>query len=129
MKESGTDATTLRSLEEQLLQPDIRSSPSHVANLLADDVLEFGSSGRSFDKAQIIAGLVDEQRRGPPAVRTARDFKVRKLAEGVALVTYRVVRRGLDGVEFHSLRSSIWKVLDGRWQMAFHQGTPIPRQS
>ena len=42
----------------------------------------------------------------------------------VALVTYRSVSP--DGSKFHSLRSSIWKIIDGRWRMAFHQGTPIP---
>ncbi len=24
----------------------------------------------------------------------------------------------------HTLRSSVWKLIDGNWQMAFHQGTP-----
>jgi xylulose-5-phosphate/fructose-6-phosphate phosphoketolase len=44
----------------------------------------------------------------------------------VALVTYRSVSLYPDGSKFHSLRSSIWKIIDGRWRMAFHQGTLIP---
>jgi predicted lysophospholipase L1 biosynthesis ABC-type transport system permease subunit len=40
------------------------------------------------------------------------------------LVTYRlVVRRSDVEGEAHSLRSSIWKAINGRWQMIFHQGT------
>ena len=28
-----------------------------------------------------------------------------------------------EGSLQHVLRSSIWKLIDGRWQMVFHQGT------
>jgi hypothetical protein len=39
-------------------------------------------------------------------------------------VTYRVIRQGTaDEPPIYSLRSSIWKLIDDRWQMVFHQGT------
>jgi hypothetical protein len=51
-------------------------------------------------------------------------FKTLVLAPGVVLVTYRAVRyRGGAASPESSLRSSIWKQIDGRWQMRFHQGT------
>ena len=53
-------ALALRELEERLLQPDVRRSPRAVADLLADEFVEFGSAGRIFDKPQIIAALRDE---------------------------------------------------------------------
>ncbi len=53
------------------------------------------------------------------------EFSARFLSEDVVLVTYRSVRRNpVSSMEWHSLRSSIWKLTDGRWQMTFHQGTP-----
>ena len=123
MDEDGGDAALLRTLEERLLHPAVRCSADRVAGLLAEDFVEFGSSGRAYDKAQVVAGLAREHRQGPPVERTAHDLRVRMLAEGVALVTYRAVRRQPDA---QTLRSSIWTVIDGRWQMLFHQGTPIP---
>jgi hypothetical protein len=59
-------------------------------------------------------------RQEPPAQRFLTHFKTLVLAPGVVLVTYRAGRQ--HGSEA-SLRSSIWKRIDGRWQMLFHQGT------
>ena len=52
------------------------------------------------------------------------DFEAKSLASGVILATYRAVKHESDGRRSYSLRSSIWKLIDGRWQMIFHQGTP-----
>jgi hypothetical protein len=38
----------LRHLEECLLQPDMRKAAEEVAELLTEDFIEFGSSGRIF---------------------------------------------------------------------------------
>ena len=38
----------LRGLELELLRPELRESAGRLANLLADDFREFGSSGRIF---------------------------------------------------------------------------------
>lgn len=110
-----------RELEESLFRPEIRTSPSAVDRLLADEFVEFGSSGRAFSKRDVVEGLQQE----PPIHRTLTDLRVRPLAPGVVLLTYTSVRRdqALQG-ERRFLRSSIWKEIDGRWQMVFHQGTP-----
>jgi len=49
--------TQIRRLEENLLSRETRSSPAALARLIADDFIEFGASGRIFDKAHIIAAL------------------------------------------------------------------------
>ena len=104
---------TLRDLEERLLLPRVRASPDEVAALLADEFIEFGSSGRIYDKQQIIRLLQEEQGQ---ALCTVVDFSARRLAADIVLVTYRVV-------ESRTIRSSIWRLEDGRWRMVFHQGT------
>lgn len=116
----------LRSLEERLLTPQMRSSPGEVANLLADDFVEFGRSGRIHDKQQTVEALAGETHGSEPAERTASHFHINELADGVALLTYRSTLRMAGNVS-HSLRSSIWIWCDGRWQMVFHQGTPTDR--
>ncbi len=112
----------LRQLEERLLPPDVRKSVEEVSELLANEFIELGSSRRIFDKRHIIARLQME----PTVRRSLLDFKTSVLAPGVVSVTYRAVRQGaVPGAQpIHSLRSSIWKLIDGRWQMLFHQGTP-----
>jgi hypothetical protein len=127
--EHDDEAATLRRLEEQLLDARVRASADQVAALIAHDFVEFGSSGVVYDKAEVVAALPEEHLKEPPVERTAHDFRVRMLAEGVALVTYRSVRCHPNGAEVQSLRSSIWTVIDGRWQMVFHQGTPIPSRN
>jgi len=107
-------------LEEQLLQPEVRSSIDDLENLLADDFVEFGSSGRIFYKQKVIEILPHA-----PAVRMSlKDFQVKILAPDVVLTTFYVVKHNELREEMrNSLRSSIWKFLDGRWQIVFHQGT------
>ncbi len=114
----------LRQLEESLLDPATRKDPALVASHLADDFIEFGSSGRSFDKASIIEELKDEPTR--PASLLS-DFAARPLSPDVMLVTYRSTRRSpLGETTAQAQRSSIWVQRDGRWKLTFHQGTPIP---
>lgn len=112
----------LRALEDSILDPALRADPARLRALLAPDFTEFGASGRVFDRDGIVAALAAES--GRPATRRARGFKVRLLAPGVALTTWRVQRD--DGSE--TLRSSIWqRQADGRWLIVFHQGTLAAR--
>jgi hypothetical protein len=127
--EPNLNATTLlRKLEEQLLQPDTRRCADQLDHLLADEFVEFGSSGRVFNKVEIIESLKQE-----PSVlsvqRSISDFSAKWLTPEIVLVTYRLlIRRGDVEDEAHSLRSSIWKAINGHWQMIFHQGTSTGRE-
>lgn len=102
-------------LEERLLQPEIRSSPEEIAKLLAEEFFEFGSSGNVWYKEDFTSTGLSIRK------MTIHDFAINYLAPDVVLTTYRIV----DETSLqHTLRSSIWKHIDGRWQMFFHQGTP-----
>ncbi|WP_260738038.1 nuclear transport factor 2 family protein [Tunturiibacter lichenicola] len=114
----------LRSLEEHLLDPAVRHNSELVASLLADDFIEFGSSGRVFNKASILEDLKNEP---PRTASLLTDFKTRELAPDVILATYKATRRNANGDPIgQSWRSSIWAHVNGQWQISFHQGTPIP---
>ncbi len=117
----ATLTAELRGYEERILDPAVRADPAKVRGLLAPEFTEFGASGRVFDRDAILAALASE---GPRVARQARGFKVRLVAPGAALTTWRVLRD--DGVE--TLRSSVWQQqADGRWLMLFHQGTLAAR--
>jgi hypothetical protein len=122
------DIETFKALEESLLRPEIRKSPDRLRALLAEDFVEFGSSGGVHGKEDVIAALVEEAAPGDePLSITAHDFALRTIAKDTVLLTYRSVRRLTEkGPERHALRSSLWQSIDGRWQMIFHQGTVIP---
>lgn len=120
MKSPGSDADRLRELETALHRREVRNSRQAVSDLLADEFIEFGSSGTVYNKAQIIEALEKESVDVKIAVR---DFAVREIAPGVALITYISERVDPGGNPGSALRSSIWKLIDGRWQMIFHQGT------
>ena len=110
----------LRALEERLLQADARQSAAELDALLADDFLEFGSSGRIYDKPQVIAALPHEA----PTTISLTDFRTRVLTPNVVLVTYQALRSGsTESAAAYSLRSSLWQLMDGRWRIVFHQGT------
>jgi hypothetical protein len=89
--------------------------------LLAEDFLEFGSSGRVWTRKSIIDMLAAETNFRPPEIE---EFQCSMIGEKAALVTYRTVRvDARTGERLVSLRSSIWVRRDGEWRMRFHQGT------
>ncbi len=109
-------------LENQLLQPEIRKSKDYIDLILADDFIEFGSSGRIYNKRQELEDLPTS----PVYKWIITDFEVKSLSENITLVTYRAATYSNQNERIkNSLRSSIWKLNNGKWQMVFHQGTPL----
>ena len=111
----------LQRLEHELLQPGVRRDADRVAWLLTDEFREVGSSGRALSKAEIIAALQVEA----AAQWQLSGFTAQALGPEAALVTYTATKT-LHDVNSTSSRSSVWVVREGRWQMLYHQGTPIP---
>jgi hypothetical protein len=110
----------LRAREQALLDPAVRRDRARVAELLADDFLEFGSSGRIWTREAILDLLVTENY-DPPAME---EFQCDLIGEDVALVTYKTVRAdAASGMRAEVLRSSIWIREAGDWRVRFHQGT------
>jgi hypothetical protein len=113
-------ARQLRCAEESLLDPAVRRDRTMVAELLADDFIEFGSSGRIWTRDEILDLLAGEI----PAPIHMTDFECTLLAGDVAMVTYRASRTDArTGIHISSLRSSIWTKKPGGWRLRFHQGT------
>jgi hypothetical protein len=105
----------LKEPEESHLKPEIRTSSEELDRLLADVFFEFGSSGSVIYKKDCVGEAGVEVRE-----LSLHDFEIHHLSSEAVLTTYRVrdETRNQD-----TLRSSIWKHIDGRWQMFFHQGT------
>ncbi|MFK3938124.1 GNAT family N-acetyltransferase [Alkalihalobacillus sp. NPDC078783] len=112
--EEGERIQQFRELEESHLQPDVRKSPDKLSVILADAFVEFGSSGRSFGKKKCLEEGVSQDR------MVMHHFNCNLLTDEVVLTTYHIHNRTKDQ---WTLRSSVWKQIDGRWQLYFHQGT------
>jgi hypothetical protein len=116
-------------LETSLHRPEIRASRQVVSDLIADDFIEFGKSGRVYNKQITVEALAGETTQASASLPYVSDFSVRSLSYCVVLVTYKSARPSADGQNNdETLRSSIWKLMAGRWQMILHQGTPVPNQ-
>ncbi len=122
MSDSDVDLiATLRALEVELHQPAARSDAARLDAVLHPEFREFGRSGRGYSRADMFAHLLDATSH---ATVVADRFALRRLAQDVALLTYRAAHRGTDGgLERHTLRASIWQRSGDGWQMSFHQGT------
>jgi hypothetical protein len=128
MKSEAKDAATFKRLEARLQLPSVRTSRQQLDLLLADAFLEFGASGATYDKRSVITSLLADPESALPRYATMQNLKVFWLAEHVRLVVYqsRKMRPG-STVPERANRSSIWRKIDGRWQLTFHQGTPLGR--
>jgi hypothetical protein len=113
----------LISLEEKLLNPNLRKSDAELLQLLSDDYLEFGVSGNTYNKRDTIETL----KREPGGQIYALDFKVNLLTPEIALVTYTAVKKYNSKDEAVSLRSSLWKKKAKNWQIVFHHGSKIQK--
>ena len=108
-------------LETTLLKPEVRSSREELEKLLADDFIEFGSSGSIYRKPNTLTNLSTSTDK---VVYEVSDFVAKELSENFVLNTFKTKQTINDIDVVVSLRSSIWKKTDGNWQMFFHQGTP-----
>ncbi|WP_035294559.1 DUF4440 domain-containing protein [Clostridium sp. KNHs214] len=106
-------------LEKKSLKSEIRASREELDRLIADEFIEFCSSGFVCDKKDVLEGIPNSK----PIEINAYDFKGKILSKEVALITYYTIIGTGDGVK--AMRSSIWKLLDNRWQLIFHQGTKV----
>ena len=109
-------------LETRLFQADVRASAEELDKLLADQFYEIGASGEIYNKAQILENLV----KLPEVKITANEYDLVQMSSEIVLVTYRALIR-TEKEQRSSLRSSIWKFIENKWQMVFHQGTPAEK--
>jgi hypothetical protein len=128
MKSQSKEATTLKRLEVRLQLPSVRTSRQQLDQILADEFLEFASSGATYNKRQIISLLVADPESAMPRYATVQNLKINWLADGVALLTYRSAKSSPRSARaVRANRASIWKKIEGRWQLVFHQGTSLGR--
>lgn len=109
------------SLELSLLNSEVRTSVEKLNALIADDFIEYGSSGLIYDKENILERLPN----GLSPSYNLYDFQYINLSENIIQTRFKTNRINLDNTVTMSLRSSLWRKSGNDWQIFFHQGTPI----
>jgi hypothetical protein len=95
----------IKTLESWILDPQVRSSVDLMEDILAEDFIEFGHSGRVYERTEIIEILSTM----PLGVVEMDDFQMRELGQDHVLTIYRAVRSEQKGAETGvSNRCSIW---------------------
>ena len=109
-------------LENELLKSEIRKSQEKIYELIADDFIEFGSSGGEYHYKK--GDVFLEQNDNMELNWEILNFKIKELAGDCILAMYKVIKHSeTNESKKYSFRSSIWKYYDGKWKMVFHQGT------
>lgn len=107
-------------LEERLFKAQTRASYGELDELMVDEFTEIGGSGVRFGKKEALERLPAEL---PPRI-SASEYELRHLAPNCAQLLYKAVMiKAGETTAIYSLRCSIWSLINGRWQMIFHQGT------
>jgi len=113
---------TIKELELSLLKPEVRSSKEALDMLLADDFVEFGTSGNKYTKTDILERLPNTLERVEYVVS---DFSVEMPSEDIAIATFKTERTTDGKDKVISQRSSHWRKRGSGWQMFLHEATPI----
>jgi|GEM_PF-2394692 len=117
----------LQILEEELLNSEVRASKERLNELIADEFVEFGTSGKQYDKQMVLKDLPSEK--GSYLV-TASDFAFNEIEPGLVEITYQSVlihcgmdtwQRGAKPAQLVSQNGSSWAI-SGRWYFTEEQG-------
>ena len=112
------DFEAVKAAEVALLTSAIRRDPGRVRDLLHEDFVEIGRSGRLWTRDEILTSLSAEDDRPDPETD---EWAFVEVADGLVLLTYRVRRESGE-----SRHSSIWDLRSGDPKLRFHQGTVVP---
>lgn len=117
---SSAIESTLIDYERSLANGQCPTNIHDVSQVIANDFIEFGSSGKTHSKQDVLNWLNSK-----PTIDYVLDkFMLRPLSKNCYLLTYHAYRKFPNPAK--SLRSSIWKQNKQQiWQLFFHQGTPI----
>lgn len=115
--------SALKAQEVALHQPELRRDIGFISQVLHDGFMEFGRSGATYSKSQII-DLLSNEEPDEPIELWSQDYQVHVQDGNIALLLYKSAHVARDNqLTCHTLRCSLWQRTSDGWQMIFHQGT------
>jgi hypothetical protein len=108
--------------ELALLDPAVRADPARAGALLHPGFTEVGSSGRAWTRAEILDAMAGELSLAGERVEVT-GMAGEQLAPDVVVLRFSTVVAGRE-----ARRTSLWRRTGDRWELWFHQGTPVGTQ-
>lgn len=113
----------LKALEEKLLEADLSLHPEIIDELISDDFEEVGDKGKVSSRAEVVSWLIKKDKN---LEWVLDEFKLRSLTSELVLLNYvEKLKNSSNEKSKSTLRSSLWRNCNDRWQMVFHQATKI----
>lgn len=101
--------------------PKFGTTRAEMEAMIAEDFCEVGASGRVYSR-EIALDVLERRVAEPPGVAwQTSNFRCRRLASGVYLLTYDLLQAG----NRRSRRCTIWQRSAEGWSVVYHQGTII----
>jgi hypothetical protein len=102
-------------------RPEHGTSRADFENMTTEDFWETGASGRIYSR-QFVLNVLEQRFSAPHQdIWEATDFRCRKLAQDVYLLTYTL----LQDRKRLSRRATIWQYTANGWKIVYHQGTIV----
>lgn len=120
MSLSKSDSAKLKELEESLWRSETRFDLAHQEKIFAPDFFEFGRSGKTYTREQ----MLQTEQQPIRAKLPLQNFCIHPLDANNVLVTY-VSEVHCAGKIENANRCSVWSKTSTGWQLRFHQGTPV----
>jgi len=121
----------LRTVQEELIlrepvfhRPEFGVTRADFEAMTAPDFWEVGASGKCYSREFVLDTL--EKRYASPHedLWETSDFRCRRLADDVYLLTYALVQNS----ERRTHRSTIWQRTPEGWKIIYHQGTIVEQE-
>ncbi len=113
----------LQIVETEMHHNVTRKNQVRLSQLLHPDFIEFGRSGRSFTRAEILQELHSEI--DLPEINSS-NYELVMIADNAALLTYASAHITPAGdIHRQTLCCSLWINTSNGWQLRFHRGTAV----
>ncbi|MDD5362082.1 MAG: DUF4440 domain-containing protein [Ignavibacteria bacterium] len=103
-------------LEKQLLDSGKRHSEDFLREILSEEFVEIGSSGKTYNREDTIKELLNSK----DFEYEISDFKTIELGNDIVLASYKIKINGKL-----SFRNSLWKKSGDKWKIVYHRGKNI----
>ena len=110
----------LRAREPLFHRPELGTSAADFDAQMAVDFMEVGASGRRYDRAFVLAMLIERWSKPHPDLWETSEFHCREVGPHTYVVTY-TLKQGARVTR----RLTIWRKHEAQWQALFHQGTLV----
>jgi hypothetical protein len=105
-------------------RPKFGTTRADFENMMVDDYWEVGASGRCYSRSFILEESARRQLAPQADIWETMDFRCRKLAPDVYLLTYTL----LQDHTRRTRRSTLWQRTSEGWKILYHQGTIVQEQ-